>query len=210
MTYKVMIVDDQNISRKMFSMYIENSGRYELVHAVESAMFADTYVLNRDIDLVLMDILMGDGSSGLEAAAKIKKIKPEIKIIAVTSMPEVSWLDQARAIGIESFWYKEATEETILSVMDRTMAGESVYPDSPPNVQLGLAQSSEFTQKELEVLRLLTTGATNQEIAEQLGVSENTIKTHVKHLLEKTGYEGRVKLAIQARITGMVIDLNEG
>lgn len=148
MSYNVMIVDDQNISRQMFTLYIENSPNYNLVYSVNTAMFADTYVLNSDIDVILMDILMDDGSCGLEAAAKIKKLRPDIKIIAVTSMLEVSWLEKAREIGIESFWYKEASEETILSVMDRTMAGECVYPSSTPNVKIGLIQSKDLTPRE--------------------------------------------------------------
>lgn len=54
-----------------------------------------------------------------------------MKIVAVTSMPEASWIERAREIGIESFWYKEVEKESILDVMDRTMAGESIYPDGP-------------------------------------------------------------------------------
>ena len=89
---KVMIVDDQFISRQLFEMYVRSSAAYETVYSVESAAFADAYVLKHGIDLVLMDILMTDGSNGLDAAARIKKNCPEVKIIAVTSMPEASWL----------------------------------------------------------------------------------------------------------------------
>ena len=132
-----MIVDDQFISRQLFEMYVKSSPNYEVAFSLETAAFADVYVLKNQIDLVLMDILMNDGSNGLDAAARIKKNNPETKIIAVTSMPEYSWLNKAREIGIESFWYKEASEETILTIMDRTMAGESVYPDAVPEVRLG-------------------------------------------------------------------------
>lgn len=111
MPYKIMIVDDQFVSRELFKLYIEQSDKYEVVHAIDSAMFADTYVLTSDIDLIIMDILMQDGSSGLDAAEKIKELKPEIKIIAVTSMPEVSWMARAKQIGIDSFWYKELSEK---------------------------------------------------------------------------------------------------
>ncbi len=206
MKHKVMIVDDQYVSRQMFELYIKNSDRYEVVFSIDSAMFADTYVLKDDIDLVIMDILMEDGSSGLDAAKSIKKIRPEIKIVAVTSMPEVSWLDKAREIGIDSFWYKEASKDTIISVIDRTIDGESVYPDKAPLVKIGDATSYEFTDKEIKVLRILVTGASNAEISEELGVSVETVKTHIKHLLLKTGYSSRTKLAIQARLTGMVIE----
>ncbi|MDO5037579.1 MAG: response regulator transcription factor [Tissierellia bacterium] len=206
MTYRVMIVDDQYVSRKMFELYLESSDLYELVFSIDSAMFADTYVLKEDIDLVIMDILMEDGSCGLEAARRIKKINPQVKIIAVTSMPELSWLDKARAIGVDSFWYKEASKETILSVIQRTLTGEEVYPDRPPKVKIGQASSYDFTPKEIAILRLLVTGASNAEISEALEISVHTVKTHIKHLLAKTGYKSRTKLAIQARITGMVIE----
>lgn len=206
MTYQIMIVDDQFVSRELFKLYIDQSPKYEVVHSIDSAMFADTYVLKSHIDLIIMGILMQDGSNGLDAAEKIKKLRPGIKIVAVTSMPEVSWMDRAKKIGIESFWYKEVSEKTILEIIDRTLAGESIYPDKTPEVALGLAKSTELTPREIEVLRLLTTGAGNEEIAEKLHISQNTVKTHIKHLLEKTGFSSRTQLAIQSRISGFVIE----
>lgn len=206
MTYKIMIVDDQFVSRELFKLYIEQSPEYEVLYCIDTAMFADTYVLKAPLDLVIMDILMNDGSNGLDAAKKIKKLKPDLKIIAVTSMPEVSWMERARKIGIESFWYKDVSEETLMDIVARTLKGESIYPDNTPVVTLGLAKSSDFTPKEIEVLRLLTTGAGNDEIAVKLDISQNTVKTHIKHLLEKTGFETRTQLAIQSRVTGFVIE----
>lgn len=204
---KVMIVDDQFVSRQLFEMYLNSSDKYELVYSLESALFADTFVLKNKIDLVLMDILMNDCSNGLDAAARIKKNCPDIKIIAVTSMPEVSWIKKARDIGIDSFWYKEVSKETILEVMDRTMAGESVYPDSTPTVRLGLASSNDFTDRELEVLRIMVTGVSNAAIARKLNISESTVKNHIHNMLEKTGCESRTELAIEARISGIVINI---
>lgn len=206
MTYKIMIVDDQFVSRELFKLYIEQSPDYEVLYCIDTAMFADTYVLKAPLDLVIMDILMNDGSNGLDAAEKIKKLKPNLKIIAVTSMPEVSWMERARQIGIESFWYKDVSEKTLMEIVQRTLAGESIYPDRAPVVMLGMAKSSDFTPREIEVLRLLTTGAGNDEIADKLNISLNTVKTHIKHLLEKTGFETRTQLAIQSRVTGFVIE----
>ena len=205
---RVMIVDDQFVARQLFEMYIRSSDRYELVYVVESAAFADTFVLKSGIDLVLMDILMTDGSNGLDAAAKIKKNRPDVKIIAVTSLPEASWLKMAQDIGIESFWYKEASRQTILEVMDRTMAGEHDYPGSPPKVRLGLASSTEFTDRELEVLRVMTRGVSNAAIAKTLGITENTVKNHIRHMMEKTGCKSRTELAIEARISGIVVNID--
>lgn len=201
-----MIVDDQFVSREMFKLYIDQCPDYKVLYCIDTAMFADTYVLKDDLDLIIMDILMEDGSNGLDAAEKIKKLKPNIKIIAVTSMPEVSWMDRAKKIGIDSFWYKEVSEKTILEIIERTLAGESIYPEETPEVKLGLTKSTELTPREIQVLRLLTTGVGNDEIAERLKISQNTVKTHIKHLLDKTGFNSRTQLAIQARITGFVIE----
>lgn len=204
---KVMIVDDQFTSRQLFDLYIKQSENYETVCMVKSASEATAYLRSTKVELILMDILMNDGSNGLDTAAAVKKLWPDIKIIAVTSMAEASWLKMARQIGIDSFWFKDTSKETILSVMDRTMAGESVYPDNPPLVKLGCAVSSEFTERELDVLRCMTKGMSNAAIGKKLGMSENTVKTHIQHMLDKTGYENRTELAIEARISGAVVSL---
>lgn len=207
MKTKVMIVDDQFIARKLFELYLTESEQYEVSCLVESAADAVGYLQQYPSDLILMDILMNDASNGINEAATIKKNNPSVKIIAITSMPEKSWLKRAKKAGIDSFWYKESPKETILHVMDRTMAGESVYPDHPHVVALGHANSTDFTERELEVLRVMTKGASNQEIAQELCIAENTVKQHIRHMMEKSGCKSRTELAIEARISGVVIPL---
>lgn len=202
---KVLIVDDQNIARSFFEAHIGVSKNYEVVYSIANAEAAISYCDAHPVDLILMDVLMHYGMDGIQAAGRIKQKHPKIKIVLVTSMPEASWIERARAIGIESFWYKEYGDQPLLQVMDRTMAGESVYPDDSPPVRLGLAQRSDFTERELDVLREMTTGATNAEIAQRLNISVNTVNRHVQHLLEKTGYTSRTGLAVDARTLGLVI-----
>ena len=207
--YKVMIVDDQNISRQFFEMYVNSSSDYELAFSLPSAGVADIYLLKYRVDLVLMDIFMKDGSNGLTSAAKIKRRFPETKIIAVTSLPEPSLIKEAKKIGIDSFWHKEADGITILEVMNKTMAGESVYPEALPKTKIGIAEIEDLTDRELEVLKLTTTGKTNSEIAKTLNVSENTIKAHIRNLLSKTELRNRTELALTAISLGItVIDDN--
>ncbi len=203
--YRVMIVDDQNISRQLFEIYVKSSPDFELAFSVPSAAVADIYLLKSGVDLVLMDIFMNDGSNGLSAAAKIKKRFPDTKIIAVTSLPEPSLIERAREIGIESFWFKEADGATILEVMTRTMAGERVYPDEMPKIKIGSAPLESFTERELDVLKLATMGVTNGEIAKRLNVSENTVKAHVRNMLAKTDLKSRTQLAIEARLLGITV-----
>ena len=120
-------------------------------------------------------------------------------------MPEASWLKRAREIGVDSFWYKEAQKEPILSVMARTMAGEHVYPEAVPETRVGRASSRDFTRRELEILRALVDGLSNEQIARRMHLSTSTVKTHLRHLLEKTGGENRTHLAVLARASGLVV-----
>ena len=193
------------MARMLLENIVNTSGRYELALSVPSARQAVQICMERKVDLVLMDIVMGDGYHGLEASEEIKRVSPCTRIIIMTSMPESSYLKRAQEIGVESFWYKEVQEQPILALMDRTMAGESVYPDNPPRLLLGNADSLDFSERELDVLREMTTGATNGEIAERLGIAENTVKVHIRHMLEKTGYANRTVLAVQARVLGIAI-----
>lgn len=157
------------------------------------------------VDLILMDVVTENGESGLVAAEKIKKKFPNIKIIIVTSMPECSYIKRAKKIGVEGFWYKEINEQPILSIMEKVINGEIVYPEHLQPVKVGLALSNEFTEKELIILRLILGGYSNVEIAQKLGVSAGVIKNHVANMLLKTGFRSRTQLAVRARETGLVI-----
>ena len=158
-----------------------------------------------EIDLILMDVMTELGNSGLDAAESIKKAYPHVKIIIVTSMPESSWLARARRIGADSFWYKEAQKEPILTVMARTMAGERIWPDGVPAVQIGNASNRDFSERELDILRELISGDSNAEIGQRLGIAASTVKYHVQNMLEKTGMHTRTELAAVARSLGIAI-----
>ncbi|MGX8704466.1 MAG: LuxR C-terminal-related transcriptional regulator, partial [bacterium] len=166
---------------------------------------AVAFVDENKADLLILDVMMMDGIDGLTAAGQIKKKHPELKIILTTSTSETSWEEKARAAGVESFWYKEYDEHSLIDLMDRTMAGESVYPGDSPKVPFGKITREQLTERELEVIRELTASLTNEEIAENLHISANTVKRHIQNILEKTGFESRLKLAMNARALGIVV-----
>ena len=203
--YNVLIVEDDPMARKLLEIFVRTSEKYHLVPSLDSAAMAELYCMTNQVDLVLMDVCTAMDMSGIEAAAKLKKNYPAIKIIIITSQPEYSYIDQARKIGVESFWYKEPTAEALLKVMDRTMAGESIYPDSAPVIRLGAALSEDFTERELEVLRELVSGKTDAAIAETLCLSVTRVKQHIQHIREKTQFANRTELAVRARESGLVI-----
>lgn len=205
MAYNVLIVEDQAMPRELFEIYINSSDKFNHLLSVDNASAAPSVCKNNKVDLILMDVMTELGSSGLDAAEEIKKEFPEIKIVIVTSMPEYSWLERARNIGVDSFWYKDGQKESILDVMERTMAGENIYPDETPLIHIGNTTNHDFTERELEILKELTTGDTNTAIAERLHISLPTVKSHIQHLMEKTGFKTRTELVSEARSLGIVI-----
>ena len=202
---RVLVIDDQNISRGFFELYIQASTRYALVKSLPAAEIAVEFVDRHEVDLIVMDVMMRHGIDGLTAAERIKAKHPEIRIIIATSNAEADWEAKARAIGVESFWYKEYSEVSILEVMDRTMVGESVYPSDPPRVAFGKATRVDLTELELDVLRELTNARTNEEIADRLGIAANTVKRHIQNLMDKTGFDNRIDLAMNAKQIGLVV-----
>ena len=205
MAVNVLIVEDQDIPRELFEIYIKSSEQFHHLLSISNASAALSVCKEGNVDLILMDVMTELYRSGLDAAEEIKKQFPQIKIIIVTSMPEYSWISRAREIGVDSFWYKDGQKSRILDVMERTMAGERIFPDETPLIRIGNATNHEFTERELDVLKELTTGDTNAEIAGRLFISVATVKSHIQHLMEKTGFKTRTELVSEARGLGIVI-----
>ena len=205
MAYKVLIVEDYMMVRQVFENAVNQALGFTLAASLKSSSEAVKYCQKNEVELILMDVLFPGDISGMEASLRIKQMCPNTKIIVVTSMPEYSYIRQAKDIGVEGFWHKEVQEIPIVEIMKRVMEGECVYPDKSPVVELGNAKSTEFTDRELEVLRQLVNGATNKEIADTLGIAEKTVKNHITNMLQKTGFKTRLELAIRARDIGLVI-----
>lgn len=201
----VMIVEDQAMPRQLFETIVKSDPNLNLAISIDNAEIADICCSRHNIDLVLMDVVTKNGASGLVASEKIKNINKKTKIIIVTSMPECSYVERAKRIGIEGFWYKDFGKEPIISLIHRVLNGEIVYPVDKPKVLLGLADGNEFTERELEILREMTGGFTNAEIAEKQGLSEKRVRNIVTSMLEKTGFRNRTELAVRAREAGIVI-----
>ena len=202
---RVVIADDQYVARGFFEMYVKMSARYELAASLATAKQAVAYCLKHKVDLVILDVMMKSGPDGLTCAKELKQKKPEIKIILTTSTAEYAWVLEARAAGIDSFWFKEYEQTPLLNIMDRTMDGESVFPGSPPNPAFGAVRKFDLSDRELRILRELTCNCTNEEIAAACGISVNTVKRHIQNIMQKTGFRNRLELAINAVQIGLVI-----
>ena len=202
---KILIVEDQMLARKYLCSCIEKSTECEVASALTRADAALQRCGEGHIDLVVMDICTENDSDGLDAAEAIKKYYPRIKIVMVTSMLEGRFLDRARKIGADSFWYKDSPSGDLVGVIEGTLSGKHFWPDGVPSVRLGNTLSCELSDREIETLRLLCEGKTNAEIAVKLNVGESSVRTYINRMLEKTGYPNRNRLMVAAVSKRLVV-----
>ena len=152
---RVMIVEDQTMIRSLLESYFPVKEGHRIVASIPGAKQAVEICRTSHVDLILMDVQTEHRENGLSAVRQIKAMNPKIKIIVVTSLIDSVVFEQAQAAGADSLWYKDSTQNRLMEVIRQTMAGERIFPDAPPIVNVGLAKSTEFTKTELKVLRYL-------------------------------------------------------
>ena len=202
---RVLIVEDQKMAQENMESIISASENYTLAGIIPNAADAELFCMREHIDLILMDVCTLRDESGIDATTIIKKNFPKIKIIIVTSMAEHTFIKKAKQAKADSFWYKDASHGELISVMDRTMEGEHIFPDKTPEVKLGLTTSYELTDSELGVLRALMQSTSDEDAAEMLGCTKANIRWHVGKILEKTGYRTRMELLIAVAQKNLII-----
>ena len=202
---RVLIVEDQKMAQENMESIISASENYTLAGIIPNAADAELFCMREHIDLILMDVCTLRDESGIDATAIIKKNFPKIKIIIVTSMAEHTFIKKAKMARADSFWYKDASHGELISVMDRTMKGEHIFPDKTPEVKLGLTTSYELTDSELGVLRALMQSTSDEDAAEMLGCTKANVRWHIGKILEKTGYRTRMELLIAVAQKNLII-----
>lgn len=202
---KVLIVEDQKMAQENMEAIIRAGENYTLVGTIPNAADAELFCMRAPVDLILMDVCTARDENGIDAAAVIKKKFPQIKVIIVTSMAEHTFLEKAKAAGADSFWYKDASQGELLDVMNRTVAGECVFPEKTPEVKLGLTTSYELTAAELDVIRALMQSTSDEDAAGMLGCTKANIRWHLGRVLDKTGYRSRMELLIAVAQKNLII-----
>ena len=202
---RVLIVEDQKMAQENMEAIVRSSENYTLAGIIPNAADAELFCMRESVDLILMDVCTARDENGIEAAAVIKKKFPKIKIVIVTSMAEHTFIEKAKEANADSFWYKDASRAELLDVMNRTMAGEHIFPDKTPEVKLGLTTSYELTQSELDVLRALMQSTSDEDAASMLGCSKANIRWHIGRILDKTGYRTRMELLIAVAQKNLII-----
>ena len=202
---RVLIVEDQKMAQENMEAIVQSSEDYILAGTISNAADAELVCMHKPVDLILMDVCTAYDESGIEACAIIKKQHPKIKVIIVTSMAEHTFIEKAKEANADSFWYKDASHNELIDMMERTMKGEHIFPDKTPEVRLGLSSSYELTNAEFEVLRALMQSTGDEDAAKMLGCTKANIRWHVGKILEKTGYRTRTELLIAVAQKNLII-----
>lgn len=120
----------------------------------------------------------------------------------MTGMPEITFVDQAREAGVDSFVYKNVGIDELFGVMRSTLAGYCTFPKPPESIFSGTATLDDV---ELSILRLACEGKSRREIAAELFMSEGTVKRRISEILSKTGYDNIMRLAVHAVTEGSIV-----
>lgn len=199
---KVLIVEDHTSMRESLTTALTAAGDFTVVGEVSNADYALDFCKHLRPDLVLMDVCTENGASGLKAVEAIRNSCEEVKIIVMTAFDEITYIPRAKAAGANGFVYKSRSLTFFLEAAREVMAGGWVFPE-PKTIPMPQGEAP-LTDREMEVLRLMCKHMTNKEIAQELFISENTVKYHKMNMLGKTGFSKSVDLAFYMISNGWI------
>jgi DNA-binding NarL/FixJ family response regulator len=203
---RILVTDDHTVLRTGLVALLE---REEDMTAVGQAATADQAVINaRDLqpDVILLDVVM-PRKSGFDALPELRKVAPEARVIILSMQTSPSAIRQALNSGAAGYVAKHASETDLLDAIRRVAAG-SRYVDPELGGDLVVSDAASLTEpiseRERDVLVLLTLGYTNQEIAAMLFISVRTVETHRAHIMQKLELKTRAELVLYALAKGLI------
>ena len=208
----VMLVDDHGMVREGLKYYLETENDINVIGEAENGQEAAAKAAELKPDVILMDLMM-PVSDGVEGTKLCLEAHPESKIIILTSKPEDDLVLPAIQAGALSYLLKDVSaSELAVAIRSAAQGRPTLNPMAASRmmheVSTGWKEGrdvNKISPREMEVLQLIARGLGNREIAEELFISERTVKTHVTHLLEKLQLRDRTQLAIYAlenKLTG--------
>lgn len=202
MSFKVLIVDDHEFMCDSLSFALERAGNFEVAGSIPSAAHADIYAERLQPDLVLMDVCTEGGASGLDATKVLRDKYPDMKIIVMSGFDEITYAPRAKEAGADAFVFKSKSLDYFIKVIRGVMQGSKYFPEEKL-IPMPMGEAP-LTEREMEVLRLMCKHLTSKEIAEELFISENTVKYHKSNMLAKTGFSKAVELAFYMISNGWI------
>lgn len=211
LSIKVLIADDHEVVRVGIKSVLSADESIEVIGEATNGQEAVSLALELNPDVVLLDIRM-PGNDGLNALGRIKLERPAMPILVLSTYDNPTYVARAVALGANGYLMKTADHEDVLSAVQRVAAGESIWTREELRRVTGALATPRLsddievplTKRESEVLRQLAHGLTNKEIAQALGISYETVKEHVQHILRKVGVADRTQAAVWAVRKGLV------
>lgn len=206
---RLLVADDHDLYRRGLAVVIGADSHIEIVGEARDGSEAIAKSIELQPDVVVMDIAM-PSLSGIEACRRIRDEAPSIRILMLTMSEDETDLFAAIKAGASGYLLKDVPAEEISAAVVATHNGQSLVPPSMAATLLaefvslsrrvdnpGVA-TPRLTERELEVLRLLARGMSNRDIAKELFIAENTVKNHVRNILEKLQLHSRIEAALYA------------
>jgi two-component system response regulator NreC len=205
---RVLIVDDHSVVRAGVRLLLESEDDMEPVGEAADAREALEMVGRLTPDVVLMDVGL-PGTTGVDAAAEIRHILPDVRILMLSMQDDPSYVRQAFANGAVGYVLKEAADAELVTAVRRVASGERyVHPTLGAKLvvdsESARREDDPLSDREREVLSLLALGHTNQEIADRLVVSVRTVEAHRAHILTKLRLSTRAELVRYAIDAGLL------
>lgn len=203
---RVLLVDDHPIVRAGVRSLFDHREDVEVVGEAASGEEAVALARHLHPDVVLCDLRLGEGMDGVQTTAALRAQDPAPAVLILTTFDRDAEILGAVEAGAAGYLLKDiAPDEIVRAVRDAASGGLVLTPELSERVgQVLRAPRVRLTERELEVLRLLATGASNREIAKTLFVTEATVKTHLVHVFEKLGADSRARAVAIARETGVL------
>ena len=198
---KLLLVDDQKILLEGLEQIFTPLDDMDVVGSLLLSELAEEACARLLPDLVLMDICMEGRTSGIQICERLKASFPELRVILMTGMQEIAFLDWARAAGADSFIYKESSGEAFADCIRATMAGAQIYPDALGTSSFG-DTGVQLTEREFAILQRVCRNMSYHEIAQELGITKRTVSFHISNMLSKTGHKSIIGLAVEAAEKG--------
>ena len=203
---RVLIVDDHPIVRAgVRSLFTPTSG-VEVVGEAATGEEAVTLARHLEPEVVLCDLRLGEGADGVQTTAALRALDPAPAVVILTTFDRDAELLGAIEAGAAGYVLKDASPESIVRAVHDAAAGRlALTPElSARVVQVLRAPRARLTDRELDVLRVLATGASNPQIAKTLFVTEATVKTHLVHIFGKLGVDNRSRAVAVAQERGIL------
>jgi two-component system, NarL family, response regulator LiaR len=208
MSIRILIADDHGIVRQGLRMYLGSDPEIEIIGEARDGAEALKLAHQLHPDVVLMDLLM-PVMDGIAATSAIRRELPDTEVVALTSVLEDAAVVEAIRAGAIGYLLKDTEAHELRRAIKAAATGQVQLSPQAAARLLREVRTPEkikvaLTERETEVLRLLAQGLSNKEIAQSLNVGEQTVKTHVSHILDKLAVPSRTQAALYAMRTGLV------